>query len=771
MIANTTTIIGSKTGGRAVLDVGRQGRPAPNNTLQAEMVEAFGRHQAGDLAAAARGYQGILARDPNNADAAHLLGVALHQQGQSARAVELINRAVALRPSVPAFHANLAEAYRATGQFDRAVGSCRMALQLWNDYPEAENNLGLALEALGRHDEALEHFKACLALRPDDAMTHSNIGMAYRSLGQTEPALEHFHRAVELNPRLAQCRTNLGQYLLDLGRALEALPHCREAVALEPDLAEAHNNLGNVHRALEQYTDARASYFEALRLKPELTPALANLGLSLLREGRLDEALPWLKRATELEPKSHLFLEYLAEALSDKDRNSDAIEIYEKMIQLEPGRPLSYNNLGWLYQEDGRFDDARQQFQHALDLQPGFPLAHISVGGLEEELGNMEVAEACFRKALECNPGHPIALARLATLLRDRLSDLDLADVELRVNDPALDQTPRANLQFGLAHVLDARHRYDEAAHLLNEANAASQAALEKKRQGYQPADHERFVANTIAAFAPEIFSHVAGAGLDTRRPVFVFGLPRSGTTLIEQVLASHSMIHGAGELTLGRKDFEAIPGLLKRNGDPPFLCLGDPQLAPVVGKLAVDHDARLAELGGAAQRVVDKMPDNYMYLGLMALLFPNATFIHCRRDLRDVAVSCWMTNFRSIRWANSPEFIASRFTQYLRIMDHWRTVLPAPITEVDYEETIDDLESVSRRLIAACGLEWEPACLDFHQTRRPVRTASVTQVRQPVYRKSLDRWKNYEKSLAGLFAALPRSPSREQMEMEAPIG
>jgi tetratricopeptide (TPR) repeat protein len=771
VISKTTSIVGSKSGGRAVMDVPRQERPTVKNDLRAEMVEAFGRHQTGDLAAAARGYQSILARDPNHADAAHLLGVVLHQQGQSAKAVELINRAVALRPSVPAFHANLAEAYRATGQFDRAVGCGRAALQLWKDYPEAHNNLGLALQALGRHDEALEHFKTCLDLRPGDAMTHSNIGTVYRSLGQTEPALEHFQRAVELNPRLAQCRTNLGQFLLDLGRAEQALPHCQEAVALQPDLAEAHNNLGNVHRAMEQYTEARVSYFEAMRLKPDLTQALANLGLSLLREGRLDESLPWLQRATELEPKSHLFLEYLAEALSDKDRHSDAIEVYEKMIQLEPARPLSYNSLGSLYQEDGRFDDARQQFQQALGLQPNFPLAHISVGGLEEELGNMEVAQACFRKALECNPGHPIALARLATLLRDNLPDDDLALVELRLNDTALDPMPRASLQFGLAHVLDSRHRYDEAAQLLSEANAASQANLEKKQQKYQPDDHERYVANTIAAFRPEIFSRLAGAGLDTRRPVFVFGLPRSGTTLIEQVLASHSMIHGAGEMILGRKDLDAIPGLLNRNGDPPLLCLGDPRFATVIRKLAADHDARLAELGESAARVVDKMPDNYMHLGLLALLFPNATFIHCRRDLRDIAVSCWMTNFRSIRWANSHEQIASRFTQYLRIMDHWRTVLPTPIVEVDYEQTVDDLESVGRRLVAACGLEWEPACLDFHQNRRPVRTASVTQVRQPVYRKSLARWKNYQQSLASLFAALPPSLSMEPREQEALIG
>jgi hypothetical protein len=149
-------------------------------------------------------------------------------------------------------------------------------------------------------------------------------------------------------------------------------------------------------------------------------------------------------------------------------------------------------------------------------------------------------------------------------------------------------------------------------------------------------------------------------------------------------------------------------------------------------------------------------MPDNYMYLGLLASLFPSATFIHCRRELRDVAVSCWMTNFRSIKWANDPKHISSRFAQYLRLMDHWRDVLPATIHEVSYEETVADLESVARRLIAACGLQWEPLCLDYHKTRRPVRTASVTQVRQPIYKKSVARWRNYNAFLADLFYALP---------------
>jgi Sulfotransferase family len=176
-----------------------------------------------------------------------------------------------------------------------------------------------------------------------------------------------------------------------------------------------------------------------------------------------------------------------------------------------------------------------------------------------------------------------------------------------------------------------------------------------------------------------------------------------------------------------------------------------------VVHQLALDHNDKLQSLdGGVAARIGDKMPDNYVHLGLLATLFPNAVFIHCRRDLRDVAVSCWITGFRSVRWTNDTQEIALRFQQYDRLMKHWQAVLPAPIHHVDYEETVDDLEGVARRLLDACGLDWEPACLEFHRNSRPVHTASFSQVRQPVYRGSVGRWKNYESELAELFAALP---------------
>ncbi len=302
---------------------------------------------------------------------------------------------------------------------------------------------------------------------------------------------------------------------------------------------------------------------------------------------------------------------------------------------------------------------------------------------------------------------------------------------------------------------MDGRGDYRGAAACLTQANALTLEDRGGHKPKYDPAEHEEFVDRLLEGFGPDFFSRTAGMGLATHRPVFVFGLPRSGTTLIEQVLASHSQVHGAGELRFARETWNSIPIVLGRTERPLDCVAGLDQTA--ILRLAQRHESQLTALtGGATQRIVDKMPDNYLHLGFLAALFPGASFIHCRRDLRDVAVSCWMTDFRSIPWANDMGHVATRFRQYRRVMEHWNKVLPAPMLEVDYEETVADLERVARRLVAWCGLPWEPACLRFHETQRPIRTASVTQVRQPIYGTSVARWRNYETALADVFAALP---------------
>ena len=341
-------------------------------------------------------------------------------------------------------------------------------------------------------------------------------------------------------------------------------------------------------------------------------------------------------------------------------------------------------------------------------------------------------------------------------LLRGRLPDADLAALEARLGADDPDPRTRPRLLYASASVLDARGERARAAARFREANALQMDLDRSDGRGFDPVAHDRLIDGLIAAFTPSFIARAAGAGLDARRPVFVFGLPRSGTSLIEQVLASHPLVHGAGELSLARTAFESLPRLTGRPETPPAECAGLLD-APSIRRLADDYLEWLrAHDGGRAERIIDKMPENALYLGLLRALFPNATFIHCRRDLRDTALSCWMTSFQGLPWANDAAQIAAVFRGHLRVMDHWRATLPASIHEVDYEETVADLEGVARRLVSALGLAWDPSCLEFHRTVRSVRTASALQVREPLYRRSVGRWKLYEAELADLFEALP---------------
>jgi tetratricopeptide (TPR) repeat protein len=719
-------------------------------------TEAVQLHQAGQPAAAARLYESCLQRDPNHLDALHLLGVACHQLGQSEAAAELIGRAVALSPQAAVFRATLAEVYRVLGRYDLAVNCCLDAVRLGLNDAAVHNNLGLALEDLGRHSEAALAFRTALEIRPDDAMVHTNLGTVLRILEEREQALDHFRRAVAIDPNLAPAQTNLGQLLLDLGQAELALPHCQQAVILAPELPEAHNNLGNAFRVLGRYPEARSCYREAIRLRPLLAQACVNLAQTLQQEGQWDEALHWLRKAREIEPRSLVYLALVAEAAVERELFEEAIGCYQKMLQIDSTLAATHNALGWLLQETGHLDESEKHLRECLSLRPDFAIAHVNIGGIQEKLGDLAAAEASFRAAIADEQSRSPALARLAVLLRGDLPDALIELIEERLAGPDRSDPFRVNLLFGLAGVWDGRQSYPKAACCAREANELARIQLEQRNRPYQAEEHERLVSALIRSIDRPFFARLARAGLETRRPVFVVGLPRSGTTLIEQILASHRQVLGAGELTLARQDFEAIPGLLDRGELPAAECMGL-LTENAIEQLAADHNRRLDELDNSnAARIIDKMPDNYLHLGMIAALFPNATLIYCCRDFRDIALSCWLTGFRSVRWTNSIEHIASRFEQHVRLMDHWPSVLPVPIHQVEYEETVADLEGTARRLVALCGLDWDPACLQFHHTRRAVRTASFAQVRRPVYASSVARWKNYQAELADLFAALP---------------
>ena len=310
-----------------------------------------------------------------------------------------------------------------------------------------------------------------------------------------------------------------------------------------------------------------------------------------------------------------------------------------------------------------------------------------------------------------------------------------------------------AFLRFGLAAVLDERGLYSQAAAHLETANALQSGVLAAQGRSHDPEADSWFVDRMIAAFDAELFARGRGWVDRDPRPVFVVGLQRSGTTLVEQILASHPKIHGAGELRDVGRIFQSLPdlaGLIAGDSFDALRFLG-PVSATAAARIYLERLDALAP--PSAARVVDKLPDNIRYLGLIALLWPGARVIVCSRDLRDIAVSSWLNGF-ALTWSKKWEHIARRFADYQRIVEHWRQTEAVPWLDVRYEDLVGDLEGHARRLIDHVGLEWDPACLEFHSTKRVVRTPSLLQVRQPVHSRSVGRWRNYEPSLEPLFRA-----------------
>jgi tetratricopeptide (TPR) repeat protein len=614
------------------------------------------------------------------------------------------------------------------------------------------------LRKAGQFDEAVGVLRGALSRAPNAAV-HNDLAVVLRELGRLDEAETHFRRAAELAPGFAPYFANLGQTMMMQDRADEAVELFRRAVALAPGHAPFHRVLGGAFEALDRLEEAEASYRAAIRLAPGLALAHHDLGAILVRRGRRggrDEALGPLERAAALDPNNSVHWENLALEYEQAGRFGQAVEAWERALELEMGgRAHVHLALGRALRVEGRAGEAEARFLAALVVDPDSVEARLELGGICEDRGDFAGAEAAYRDVLAIDPQSSLGHVRLAGLLRGRLPDADLARLEAKLNDLMPEPDARFQLPYVLATVLDARGDRPRAVALLRQANALQREADQSAGRGFNRDGYIGFLDSLVVAFGPAFFDRVAGAGFDTRRPVFVVGLPRSGTTLIEQVLAAHPAVLGAGELYLARNAFEGLPATVGRPGEPHVESVAWLD-APTIGRLAADYLAHLHNLDdGRAARVVDKMPENYLYLGLIAALFPRATIIHCRRDLRDTALSCWMTIFQDLRWTNDPADIAAVFRCYLRLMDHWRTTLPTTIHEVDYEETVTDLEGTARRLVAALGLDWSPSCLEFHRAGRSVRTASALQIREPVHRRSVGRWKLYESELADLFAAL----------------
>lgn len=403
-------------------------------------------------------------------------------------------------------------------------------------------------------------------------------------------------------------------------------------------------------------------------------------------------------------------------------------------------------DLGNRYQANRKIEEAAAEFRRAVTADPTWPQSHAALGSAQIDLGDFEEAIRCLEEAIRLQPGYASAFHALGHLVRQgeyRFSDGQIQCVrELLGSNTAADEDVCA-LQHTLGDILAADAQYDEAFHAYAKANAIEYRLRSGEGSTFDAETFESQIEATISAFDQEFIHSASTWGLQSELPVFVVGMLRSGTTLVEQILTAHPHIEGVGERPDLSQHF-----LAACEDDPRNARFLDEKLMQVYAKRYLRD---LENPGAAATRIIDKTLSNFLFLGLIASMFPKARIIYCRRQLRDIAISCFFQRFADVNWSSRLEDIGISCRGYTRLMNHWQQVLPGRIHSVAYEELVTDSENVCRGLLDFCGLPWSDNCLEFHRQRTAIRTASRVQVRQPFYTKAVGRWENYADHLAAL--------------------
>jgi tetratricopeptide (TPR) repeat protein len=643
------------------------------------------------------------------------------------------------------------------GDLQEADRLYRQVLAMASDHPDSLHLLGLVRAQSGDPEEGVRLMRRAVAIKPDFALAHYNLGNALRRLGQSEGAVEAYREAIRRQPNSPGALVNLGVTLRGLGRHEEALEAYRRALDYEPDNPQTHYNLGVALQGIGRPEEAVQSYRRAVALKPDHADAWSNLAAALLASGRAPEALESSQRRVALEPNAAEAHTALAATWLELGRPEEAAAASRRAVALAPGDASAHAHLGGALRELGLSAEALAAYERAVHLKPDAVDSWVNRAISLQESGRGEEAKAAIDRALEIDPGSAAAWSVRGDLKTFKSGDpeLDVLSALLASADArGADQEARLDLAFTLGKALMDIGDADGAFAHLNAGNRLKRAALR-----YDVDDDVRELTAIAKALDGARLAGSAEAGDPSDRPLFIVGMPRSGTTLVEQILASHPKVHGAGELpTLESTLIDRLGPAISAKARAQRLAHLTPDDLTAMGAAYVRGLGALAPRGA---RVTDKMPSNFRWVGLIRLILPNARIIHCRRDPIDTCLSCYTRKFsKGQPFAYDLRDLGLYYRAYEGLMAHWRALLPADrFIEVQYEAVVEDLEGEARRLVAFCGLDWDEACLAFHQTHRPVRTASVNQVRRPLYRTSVARWKPCEAHLGPLFEALGSTP------------
>lgn len=682
--------------------------------LKEAVDRALAALNAGRLDVAERLAAAVVAAEPSNGAALQVQAILRHRQGNLAEAIRLQRHAVTATPGNGVMLSNLCEMLRLNGDVAAAVEIGRRAVAVAPQLATAHANLGIALFDAGDLDAARAAQEAALAIAPDLAISVNNLGSILRKRGETAAAEAQYRRALELNPDHPDALRNLGALLLESERPREALQILARDLRGRPNDPEVHRAFGRAFLQLDDLDRAELALRKAVSIKPDMAEALLGLAEVFQKKNHPALALEQTRKAVEAAPDLAYAHQQMAQCEADLGNVANAFAALETALRLDPNFCPALLSRGYLHMENGDMELARHDFDRVSELKPG------SVDAL-----------FCSVRADKIKPGDP------------RIAELQ----KLAAESDKMIKGKAIAVQYTLAKSLEDIKDHDAAFR-----HYAEGGRLKRSTVAYDPDAQERKVDALIETFDARMVQDLRAAADPSARPIFVLGMPRSGTTLTESIIASHPQVFGAGELHHMQRRFpidtEAHVRDLARVLKGP---------ASAITERIRGYLADLHRHSPGMPHITDKMPANFQFVGLIHALLPNARIIHVQRDPVDTCLSCFTRLFERSQYHSYDQVELGRFYNgYARLMAHWRATLPADaFYTIRYESLVADPEPEARALIAACGLDWDDACLRFHETKRRVRTASVQQVREPMYATSVAKWRVYEKHLGPLLRTL----------------